>query len=253
VRSKLLSVDDEWAEEVLLWWLENAPKACATGNHRNLSGLYSFGHVHTREANALREREDQTRRVVAKINGLSKLPQLISPLNGGNIEILTGVETVKYALGRLRTEAETRARLGTTAPTMAADALHPTIWGAASSLWSDGHHGQAVQRAATFLNAHIQDLTGRHDLSDNELMKQVFSLETASSDQPRLRWPGADNDKTVRSMRVGILNFSQGAFSAIRNPATHSTEDLPRQVALEQLATLSTLARWVDGCELAKA
>jgi hypothetical protein len=40
---------------------------------------------------------------------------------------------------------------------------------------------------------------------------------------------------------------------AIRNPATHSTDDLAEQEALEQLAVLSTLARWIDGCELVEA
>lgn len=51
-------------------------------------------------------------------------------------------------------------------------------------------------------------------------------------------------------MRVGILNMAQGVFSAIRNPATHRTQDLERQEALEQLATPSALARWIDRCEL---
>ena len=37
---------------------------------------------------------------------------------------------------------------------------------------------------------------------------------------------------------------------AIRNPATHSTSDASAQEALEQLAILSTLARWIDQCEL---
>jgi hypothetical protein len=33
-----------------------------------------------------------------------------------------------------------------------------------------------------------------------------------------------------------------------RNPATHSTDELPRQETLEPLATLSILARWIDRC-----
>lgn len=51
-------------------------------------------------------------------------------------------------------------------------------------------------------------------------------------------------------MRVGILNISQGVFAAIRNTATHTTADLPKQEAPEQLATLSLLARWIDLCPL---
>jgi len=54
-------------------------------------------------------------------------------------------------------------------------------------------------------------------------------------------------------MRSGLLQFSQGCFLAIRNPVTHSTTEATEQEALEQLAILSTLARWVDQCELVEA
>ena len=143
--------------------------------------------------------------------------------------------------------------IGSNAPTMKADALHPLVWDAASKRWDSGHYSDAVQRAATFLNAHVQDITGRTDVSDNDLMSQTFSLSAPQPDKPRLRWPGDDSNLTVKAMRVGILNMSQGVFSAIRNPATHSTEDMERQEALEQLATLSILARWIDRCELVRA
>jgi len=92
--------------------------------------------------------------------------------------------------------------------------------------------------------------TGRHDVSDVTLMAQAFSLSAPEPGKPRLRWPGDDDNLTVKAMRIGILNVAQGVYSAIRNPAIHGTGELPRQVAFEQLATLSTLARWIDGCEL---
>ncbi|GAA3771070.1 hypothetical protein GCM10022240_24080 [Microbacterium kribbense] len=160
---------------------------------------------------------------------------------------------ITYALGKLRTDAETRAILGNDAPTMAADALHPLIWDAASKHWNVGHYSAAVQRAATTLNAEVQDRVGRHDVSDAGLMQQTFCLESPQAERPRLRWAGEDSDLTVKAMRQGILNMSQGVFSAIRNPATHSTDDMARQEALEQLATLSILARWIHRCELVTA
>jgi hypothetical protein len=49
-----------------------------------------------------------------------------------------------------------------------------------------------------------------------------------------------------------MLQFSQGCFMAIRNPATHSMSDTSAQEALEHLAILSTLARWIDQCVLVK-
>lgn len=136
---------------------------------------------------------------------------------------------------------------------MSAAALHVTIWSAASKHWDVGHYAAGVQRAATFLNAHVQDRTSRTNASDSDLMKQTFSLDVPQEGKPRLRWPGDDDDLTVKAMRVGILNLAQGVFSAIRNPVTHSTEDMERQEALEQLATLSILARWIDRCELVTA
>jgi hypothetical protein len=96
----------------------------------------------------------------------------------------------------------------------------------------------------------VKDLTGRYELGDSDLVSQAFSLSAPQEGRPRLRWPGNDDDLTVKSMRVGILNMAQGVFAAIRNTTTHTTTDLPKQEALEQLATLSILARWIDQCDL---
>lgn len=202
------------------------------------------------------ERELQTRRVIGVVLGLSKVDALVRPMPGGHnfVELQSGLDLARRALGKLATEAETaRYITGSSAPTMAADSLHPLIWETASKLWHDGHQASAVQRAATFLNAHVQDLTGRRDVSDSTLMAQVFSSNAPEVGKPRLRWPGDDTDLTVKAMRTGLSQFGQGCFMAIRNPATHSTEDLAAQEALEQLAILSTLARWIDGCELVEA
>lgn len=233
--------DREWAKAVLEWRRDHAT-AC-------LSPGYSFGpRIRT---DPLRAREHQTRVVVKRVLKLNELPMLTSRAGTDKfVELSKGIDLVKYALGVLATEDETRAKLGSSAPVMAADALHSTIWGAAAKLWSDGHYGQAVQRAATFLNAHVQDLLNRHDVSDATLMRQAFSLSAPEPSRPRLRYPGKDDDLTVRAMRNEILNFAQGCYMGIRNPATHTAEERPRQIWLEQLATLSTLARWIDECEV---
>lgn len=50
------------------------------------------------------------------------------------------------------------------------------------------------------------------------------------------------------------MQLGAGCFAGIRNPATHEDRlDLTEQVALEQLATLSLLARWIDNCEVESA
>lgn len=236
---------------MLTWWLTTSKM---TGTSYSVRGGRSETHYFPAKSSPvlakLREREDRTRRVAAHVLGIKQLPDLISDLTSSSVTLEAGMKVVEYALGRLNTDDETRAIIGSQAPAMSADALHPLIWGAASKHWDVGHYGAAVQRAATMLNAEVQDRTQRTNASDADLMKQTFSLDAPQEGKPRLRWPGEDDDLTVKAMRVGILNLSQGVFSAIRNPATHSTEDMERQEALEQLATLSILTRWIDRCEL---
>jgi hypothetical protein len=246
-------MDQERARDVLEWWIEHAPEARSTGNTQSSDGRYTFSYETAPTVIELRTREDQTRRVIARVLGHQKLPVLLRSFSSDAVSLVEGIVLARQALARVLTDAETRAILGSTAPTMAADGLHPTIWNSASGRWDAGHFSDAVQRAATFLNAEIQDRTGRRDISDAALMKEVFSLDVPTPERPRLRWPGADDDQTVRAMRVGMLNYAQGVYSAIRNPATHGTNELQRQEALEQLAALSVLARWTDQCELLDA
>lgn len=45
------------------------------------------------------------------------------------------------------------------------------------------------------------------------------------------------------------MEFGAGCFTGIRNPAVHDNGlKLTEQVALEQLAAFSVLARWIDEC-----
>ncbi len=67
-----------------------------------------------------------------------------------------------------------------------------------------------------------------------------------------LRWPGSDDDLSVRSMRDGLRQYAPGVQMAIRNLATHGAEELAVQPALERLAALSLLVRWVDQCEVVR-
>ena len=242
------TIDPAWANEVLEWWVKHADAALTKDGQRREYEFCRSG----RDTDELLGRELQTRRVIKVVLGIDKVGALVRPLGQHNfVELQSGLDLARRALGKLATAEETAQYItGTSAPTMAADSLHPLIWDAASKLWQDEHHGPAVQRAATFHNAHVQDLTGRRDVSDSALMAEVFSANPPRDGKPRLRWPGDQEDLTVKTMRAGLLHFSQGCFMAIRNPATHSTSDASAQEALEQLAILSTLARWIDQCEL---
>ncbi|MFK3678701.1 TIGR02391 family protein [Microbacterium sp. NPDC090218] len=246
-------MDEQWVVERLEWWIENARKARAVSYSRDRGNqVYGFTYEDNALYPQLRDASAQTHAIIVRVLGNSGVPGLMRRSEKA-YWLDEGIEFAEHALALVKTRAETRAKLGTAAPTMKADALHPIIWKAASGRWESGHYSDAVQRAATALSGYVKDLTGRYELGDSELVTQAFALSEPQTGKPRLRWPGNEDDLTVKTMRVGILHLAQGAFAAIRNTATHTTEDLPKQEALEQLATLSILARWIDRCELVTA
>jgi hypothetical protein len=79
------------------------------------------------------------------------------------------------------------------------------------------------------------------------LFQQSFSDDLPAPRKPRLRPENDDGGKTSLSIRRGIVAFAEGCYSAIRNPASHDEGDLQEQIAMEQLAAFSVLARWLDG------
>lgn len=142
---------------------------------------------------------------------------------------------------------EIRQNLGDDAPQISAAHLHPWVWSGARSLWQSGHFVQAVRDAATKLNAETQNKVGRRDVSETDLFKQSFSLDEAKPGKSRLRRMPPEDSDTFRSLQRGAMAFAEGVFAGIRNPLSHETDqELSDQVALEYLAALSVLARWVD-------
>lgn len=54
-------------------------------------------------------------------------------------------------------------------------------------------------------------------------------------------------------MNAGLRQLASGMQMTIRNGAADSVGEMGREEALERLAALSLLARWVDACEIHKA
>ena len=155
------------------------------------------------------------------------------------------------ALGILDDRDEWAVRLQPEAPSLPADQFHPWVWDAAQTFWKSKHYRAAVDAAATAINAHTQTKVGRRDISDNDLMNQAFT-ERPKAGQVYLRLPGdATNDQTLRSRNNALRPFAESCFAGIRNPATHEHgDDWSQQKALEYLAALSILARWIDECDV---
>lgn len=156
-------------------------------------------------------------------------------------------EAAVRARSQLLREQEISENLGENAPELSAAELHPWIWSGARSLWQSGHYREAVEGAIKKLNAETQNKVGRRDLSETDLFKQSFSLDEPKPGKSRLRRMKDDGSDTYKSVQRGAMNLAEGVFAGIRNPLSHEADqELTEQEALEYLAALSVLARWVD-------
>lgn len=160
--------------------------------------------------------------------------------------------TCDSILGRL--ESKIRRAEAEAPPTIGAASMHPLVWAAARPLWVDGHFRQAIAAATETLIAQVKARTGRYDLAETALWQQAFSDRAPEPSKPRLRWPGDPAvNQDVKNMNDGLRFFAPGVQMLIRNPATHSVDEMLEQDALERLSALSLLARWVETCQVQDA
>ena len=134
--------------------------------------------------------------------------------------------------------------------------LHPWAWENSRSFWNSGHRHQAVMQAALRINAETQAKLGRVDLSEVDLFNHAFSLDAPKAGVPRLRLMADDGSDTFKSLHRGARAFADGLYSAIRNPGMHTpgpADGGEEQLALEQLAAFSLLARWVEQASIHSA
>jgi len=151
------------------------------------------------------------------------------------------------AKAELLRQEELRQNLGENAPEISAANLHPWVWNGASSLWQSGHYRSAVEDAAKKVNAETQNKVGRRDVSEKTLFQEAFSTDAPIAGNPRLRLMANDGSDTYKSVQRGAMALAEGIYAGIRNPFNHEDpKDINEQVALEYLAALSVLARWVD-------
>jgi uncharacterized protein (TIGR02391 family) len=161
---------------------------------------------------------------------------------------------VLHLRGQLRDSAEREEIIGVAGPRIAAADLHPTVWSAAARLWDGGHYRQAVESAATAVNDQLRAKLDRYDTSGADLVSQAFSTKDPQPGKPRLRFAEvnkADVD-SWNSAHEGAMHFGRGCMMSIRNIVAHNPDEIDPQVALEQLAALSVLARWIDRAEVVR-
>jgi hypothetical protein len=157
-------------------------------------------------------------------------------------------DAARQLAGLLDSMEEAERILGPVGPKLAAANLHPWIWNAAVDLWDDGHLREAVQAATQALfDHHLPAKLGVPPrTSTRDVITQAFSTNPPAAGNPRLRLDDYPNPSpSWTSQHEGAQFFGMGCAQLIRNLVTHGIQ-LDEQTALEQLASLSLLARLID-------
>lgn len=83
---------------------------------------------------------------------------------------------------------------------------------------------------------------------------EAFSEKAPTSNSPRLRFAGLkERTEDWHNAVDGARYFGMGCEKGIRNLVTHGGRKPDEQTALEMLAALSLLARWIDEVEVETA
>ena len=159
------------------------------------------------------------------------------------------------ALTLLKSGDELRQRLGEPGAQLSVRELHPWVSTVVTGLWVDGRYGLAVAQAAASVNSHTQAKLRRFDTTETGLFSEAFSTDPPKPGRPRLRIMPDDDSKSFASVHRGARALAEGLYAGIRNPLAHQVDAglLAQQVALEQVAAFSLLARWVDSAEVVTA
>ena len=165
----------------------------------------------------------------------------------------SAMEATQRVVGRLRDMSIRSEIFGPSGPLLAANQLHSWVWNAAVDRWDSGHWTDAVDAAARAVEELTQQKTNLSSLSGPDLYSKAFSTEPPEPGRPRLRFSDisekSEDGKTSRmwtSAHEGAGSFGRGCAQGIRNMHAHGTSELSEQQAIEYLAALSVLARWVD-------
>lgn len=197
--------------------------------------------------NEVRRREPVMRRIENAIE--AGLGDYSSEYDEWKVRWWNAKNAALTAAGLCQYGAEAALRMRPDAPELAADQFHPWVWEAARPFWESGNRTEAVGVAARAVNSRLQQKLGRRDLSEGNLCRKAFGLNAAKPGEAQLRFAGDRTSDTWKSRQVGAESFGVGCFAGIRNPAAHEYGlALDEPVALEQLAALSLLARWIDEC-----
>lgn len=131
--------------------------------------------------------------------------------------------------------------------------LHPWVAGVATSLWNGGHHRQAVEEASRQVEVQLRAKLGLDGKTGASLVTEAFSPRDPTASSPRLRFNEFPlGSESWTNAHEGAMSFGRGCMMRVRNLYTHGHEPT-KQEALESLAALSLLARWIDEAVVSKS
>lgn len=159
-------------------------------------------------------------------------------------------DAVIHARTLIQRDAEIRENLKPIGPILSSEKLHSVIWEPASLLWRDNHRRAAVQAASTNLDAYLQDLVARSDVSGRDLVNQSFSDEPPIVGKSRVRVPEQTSDEMTRSLQQGMRALGEACFAIARNLTSHGLADMSEQEGFERLAMLSLFTHILDTCSV---
>ena len=195
--------------------------------------------------NDIRERLLLILRIAARVD--AELPAKLQEESDGWPYEQT-LKAARQLVGLLKWTEDAQQILWAVELKLTAANLHPWIWDTAADLWDDGHRREAVQAAAQALfDHHLPAKLGVPPArSAKDLIAQAFSTQAPTAGNPRLRLDDyPDRSPSWTSQHEGAQFFGMGCAQLIRNLVTHGAQP-DEQTALEQLASLSLLARLIE-------
>ena len=132
--------------------------------------------------------------------------------------------------------------------------IHPWVAEPAEPLFNDEHWFMAVAAAADNVRAQWRIVLG----SESDDLPSAFSPKDPKDGQPRMRfshYERARDEKEWVNAHEGVMHFARGCMMRIRNLYKYHPQDqaISPGLALEALAALSRLARWITDAEVERA
>jgi hypothetical protein len=162
--------------------------------------------------------------------------------HAGVAEVLSRLESVVHSL-------ELEAQLS---GTVQVGELHP--WVANHAATATTNPKAAVLGACSDVEQELRAKLGAVGDTAVSLVSTAFSTKPPSAGSSRLRFAGyVEGTDPWTNAHDGAGNYGRGCFQRIRNLVNHSSKTVDPSIAIEMLAALSLLARWIDEATLVTA